>query len=164
MKSAALGLSLAIAAMQAVATIWTPPVDRGGWFASNQIGFYSSKRVVPTDEVKLEFLFVSGLVNSDTPKSTTFQVVASPATLSWPMRITVESDPTQPPFVLGGDPAAPIRLEGVEAHRLLGFLKDGHGLDVIYMLADGVELHVYLDAFKFPQAVAMFEACKAHVA
>jgi len=164
MSLVAFSLSLALAATEADAQLWAGPSTRTRWVATNQDGFCSLKRVEETAETKLEFMFVSGLHKKDVPKGISFQVSASPAKLAWPMTFSVGSDRSQPHIVLGADQHAPPWLGGTEAQQLLIYLKNGHGLDVAYALADGAKLSLYLDAFNFPQAVAMFEACTAHVA
>src|SRR5688572_19998650 len=110
MRSVVLAARLALTVSHATATLWSGPTQRSARFATNEDGFCSLKRVLATEDVKLDFWFVSGLANSNVPEAITFQVVATPATLGWPMRLSVGSDPDQPPFVLGSDPAAPIRL------------------------------------------------------
>jgi hypothetical protein len=164
MRSIVLAACLFLTALHATATLWSPPRERSAWFATNENGFCSLQRAVATDEAKLEFSFVSGLAHGNEPDAITFQVVATPAKLGWPMHLSVGSEPNAPPFVLGLDPASPNRLEGPEVQRLLALLKAGRGLDVTYLLVGDAEIHLYLDAYKFPQAVAMFEACNAHVA
>jgi hypothetical protein len=91
-------------------------------------------------------------------------VNASPAKLARPVRLSPGSDASAPDIEVGADSDPGTVLTGAGVQKLLAYLKAGKGLDVEYSLIDGIELKLYLDTFQFPQSVAMFEACTAHVA
>jgi hypothetical protein len=155
---------MALTAALASTGIWAPLPPRMGWTASNHDGFCSLRRVEETGEAKLEFVFVSGLANSNKPKQITFQVNASPAKLVRPVRLSPGSDATAPDIEIGALSDSGTTLAGAGVYKLIEYLKAGKGLDVEYSLTDGPKLRLYLDTFNFPQSVAMFEACTAHVA
>ena len=163
MKLVAQTVGLIVVATHANAT-WVGPPPRDGWSATNQHGFCSLGRVFETSDAKLEFLFVSGLPNSDVQKQITFQVNATPAVLVRPVRLSPGSDATAPDIEVGSEADPGTTLVGAGAQKLFAYLKAGTGLDIEYSLTDGVERRVYLDTLKFPQSAAMFETCTSHVA
>lgn len=151
-------------AIAAGANIWSGPPERDGWSATNQDGFCSLKRSVESADAKLEFVFVSGLREDDEPQEITFQVIAIPAGLVWPVRVFLGSDPFALQIKIGVDSSSPTFLTSAGAEQLIRHLKAGGELHVVYSLSDGIQRRVTLDHHKFYQSVAMFEACTAHVA
>jgi hypothetical protein len=164
MRIAVLTLGLVLISTAVGASEFVGPPPRGGWYATNQDLFCSLKRIVDTSDVKLEFLFVARFQQSSKPPAITFQVNATPAQLAWPVRFTLGSNTSEPPVEVGAASASSTFLSGPDVNRLLGYLRDGKGLNVDYSLLDGIKRRVYLDAFNFPQSAAMFDACAAHVA
>ena len=163
MRFLAFSLCLAsIAAGQSAGTFVDPP--RYGWFATNQFGICSLKRVIETTDAKLEFLFLSPSGPDVRSHRITFQVNATPAHLVWPVRLSPGSDRKAQPIEIGADSSSSTLLADAGVQRLLAYLKDGTSLDVVYSLSDGVERNLFLDGYKFAQSVAMFEVCGAHVA
>jgi hypothetical protein len=164
MSPIVLSIGLALMSADSNSGLWVGKPPRAGWFATNQDGFCSLRSVLETSEVKLEFLFVSRSTQDDSPYEITFQVNATPAHLVRPVRLAPGSEPTAATVEVGSDASPTTSLSGPGVQQLLAYLKDGKGLDVSYSLVDGIQRRIYLDALKFSQSVAMFEACTAHVA
>ena len=163
MKIFVLGLSMACMSTGASDGLWVGKLPSGGWYATNQDLYCNLKRDVDAPDVKLEFLFVSGLPQANKAPVVTFRVNAIPAQLAWPIRFSVGSNPSAPHVEIAADPASPTFVTGQDVERLFGYLRSGKGLDVNYSLVDGIKRRIYLDAFNFRQSAAMFEACTAHV-
>ena len=143
---------------------WTTPPGEDGWSATNQDGFCSLKRAAKSADTRFEFVFLSRLREDDESREITFQVIATPARLVWPVRVSLGSKPNAPQIEIGADSSSSTSLIGTGALQLLEHLKTGGALHVVYSLSDGMEGRIFLDHYRFSQSAAMFEACTAHVA
>jgi hypothetical protein len=161
MRVAILGFCLLPIAVLADTTLWQGQSDRTNrWFATNQDGYCSLKHSAGAADARVDFLFSS---LSEADHQPIFQVIRTPRDLVWPVRVQLGSDWNAPQFEIGGESSSAVLL-GAQAQTLLHHLKTGGWLHFVYSLTDGVERRVTLGQAGFPQSLAMFDICIAHVA
>ena len=160
MRTVVLSLCLCLVSTVTLADITAPYREIRRWFSTNQDGFCSLKHYAGAADATLEFQFSS---HSGSDNQPIFQVIRTPHDLVWPVRVQLGSDWNAPQFEIGGDTSSTF-LMGAVAQALLQHLKDGGEVHFVYSLTDAVERRVTVGQLGFPQSVAMFEACIAHVA
>jgi hypothetical protein len=142
------------------------PKDPGrvGWSATNLDGFCSLKYSAGPADARLDLVFMTPLRANYRSSGITFHVIRTPHDLVWPVRVFLGFDPNAAQIEVGAEASAHTFLLRGEAELILRHLRLGQDLHLTYSLTDGIERRITLDQVRFPQSVAMFEACAAHVA